>query len=329
MQKPQNKNLSMQLLSEEEIFNLVLPSDHPFRKLNNLLDWEEIVKPLRHLYSNKGRNGIDIIRGFKALIVQHWEDYSDREMEKALRENFAVKWFCGFTLSESTPDHSYFGSLRSRIGAENLARTFNKVNTILNNYGLFGNIFAVIDASAIISKVALWQERDRAISDGKKKLDNSVVSDYSKDKEAKWGAKGKNKIWFGYKKHNSIDMRYGLIRKVAVTPANVPDYKMAGDISEGNMAYFTDKGYDYKDVGNTLKMKGSYHCNIRKNNNKEKNFDLDRWRSKTRMPFEGAFAHKNRYTRFKGRVKVFMSCVLESIVHNLKKAVIYGPDLAI
>ena len=91
--------------SEEEIFNSVLPSDHPFRKLNVVLNWNKITKSLRKLYSDFGRNGFDIKKGFKTLIVQYWEDYSDREMEKALRENLAIKWFCSFGLTEKTPDH--------------------------------------------------------------------------------------------------------------------------------------------------------------------------------------------------------------------------------
>ena len=34
-----------------------------------------------------------------------------------------------------------------------------------------------------------------------------------------------NKHWYGYKRYVSVDMKSGLINKVAVTPANVPDDK--------------------------------------------------------------------------------------------------------
>lgn len=323
MQKPQNTNLPMLLSSENEIFNIAIPEAHAFRKLNKLINWSELVNPLRKLYKENGRRGIDIEKGFKAIVIQYWEDYSDREMEKALRENLAIKWFCGFSIQEETPDHSYFGELRKRIGADNLAKIFKKLNQTMESYGLMGNVFAVIDASSIISKTALWKERDRAISNGNKKLDNSVVSKYTSDKDARWGSKGKNKIWFGYKRHASIDVLHGLIRKVCVTGANVPDFRAVKNISERDRVYFMDKGYDYKEVELVLRSIGSYSSCIMRNNNKNKNFDLDRWKTKTRMPFEGIFSKLRKRTKFKGAVKVFQQCVMESIVHNLKKAVKY------
>lgn len=176
--------------------------------MNKIIKWNESVKPLRKLYSSKGDNGIDVRKGLKCLIVQFWEDYSDRQAEKALKENFAVKWFCEFSIGEATPDHSYLGKLRKRIGADRLARILIHINKELRKYGLFGNIFEVIDASAIVTKIALWKERDKAISEGEEKLNNKNVKKYAKDQEARWGVKGKDKVWIGYKRHVSIDTRH-------------------------------------------------------------------------------------------------------------------------
>jgi len=49
------------------------------------------------------------------------------------------------------------------------------VNAVLDSLGLFGNVFTFIDASTIISKTALWEERDRALRDGAEKLNNKNV----------------------------------------------------------------------------------------------------------------------------------------------------------
>jgi len=103
-------------------------ASHPFRKLNNIIDFDNLVEPLRKLYSDMGQTGVDIEKGFKALLVQFWEDYSDRQMEKAVRENIAIHWFCGFALTTDTPDHTYFCKLRGRIGTQRLAGVFNAVN---------------------------------------------------------------------------------------------------------------------------------------------------------------------------------------------------------
>src|SRR3989338_8969538 len=125
MQKHSNKTARMLLAAEEDIFNKLVKADDPFRKLNQIIDFAALLAPLRCLYSDLGQTGVDIEKGFKALLVQFWEDYSDRQMEKAVRENIAIRWFCGFNLTENTQDHTYFCKLRKRIGAKYLAIIFN------------------------------------------------------------------------------------------------------------------------------------------------------------------------------------------------------------
>lgn len=313
------------LQTESEIFEKIVPQNHPFRRLNALLDFGSLVKPLSSKYSSIGAVGLPIESGFKALLVQFWEDYSDREMEKCLRENIAVRWFCGFGLTDDTPDHSYFGKLRERIGTKALADLFRDINSEMERLGLFGNVFAFIDASTIITKTALWEERDRALKDGAEKLNNKNVKDYAADPEARWGAKGKNKIWFGYKRHHHVDMRYGLIKQVAVTPANVLDYKVLKNVCPKQGMVFTDKMYDCLEARSAIQRNGCAFGTIQKNNNKKKNRDLDGWRSKTRMPFEGTFSKLNHHARYRRQVKVLFQCFATAICHNLKKALTILP----
>jgi len=321
MVKRDNPTIKMITTNEEEILEKLVSADHPFRKLNEVVNFADIISPYYGLYSEIGAKGIDILKGFKCLLVQYWEDYSDRQMERALAENVAVKWFCGFELLAETPDHSYFSKLRQRLGAKNIADIFNRVNGILRNQGLFGDTFKFIDASAIITKSALWAERDRAIKDGLEKLDNAVVGKYAADREARWGAKSKNKIWFGWKRHCSVDMRFGLIDKLAVTPANVPDFRALEDICPRNQMVFMDKLYDTKKSDLILLANGCAAGTIRKNNNKNKNRGLDCWRSGARMPFEGTFSKLRKRTRYRGKLKVLFENFGLAICHNLKKAI--------
>lgn len=325
MVKEENKTLKLFTSTEEEIIEKMIKADHAFRKLKRLIDFEKLISPYRKLYSDTGAEGIDVIKGFKALLIQFWEDYSDREMEKVLEENVAVKWFCGFTLLEKTPDHSYFGKLRKRLETKNIADIFNSVNQNLREKGLFGDVFRFIDASAIVTKTALWEERDKAIASGEEKLNNQNVKNYAADKDARWGAKSKTNIWFGYKKHHNVDMRHGLIDKVAVTPANVPDPKVLKEIIVPNTMNFMDKIYDQKKSYQTLKANNCHSGIIKKINNKTKNKDLDRWKSKTRMPFEGTFSKLRKRAKFRSQVKVLFQCFSEAIVHNLKKAIVILP----
>src|SRR3989339_190341 len=322
-----NKTDKMLLTTEEEIFNKLVEANNPFRYLNEHFDFTELANLLVNCYSELGTTGIAIEKGFRALLIQFWEDYSDRQMERALRHNIEVRWFCGFGLTENTPDHSYFGKLRKRIGPEKLAEIFHKTNEAMKKKNLFGEVFTFIDASSIITKTALWEERDKAIADGQEKLNNAIVNNYTADKDAKWGAKSKNNIWFGYKRHNAVDMRHGLINKVAVTPANVPDYKAIKDIAPNQGMVFADKGYDYKDADEWIKANNCVPATLRKNNNKNKNFDLDSWRSKIRMPFESPFSKQRKRAKYRGQAKVTFQCLAEAMVYNLKKAIRILPQL--
>jgi IS5 family transposase len=321
MQTPSEKTEKILLATEEDVFKTIIGATHPFRKLNELIDFEKLVEPMRATYSTLGANGIDVCSGIKALLIQFWEDYSDREMEQAIKENLAVRWFCGFSLTEATPDHTYFCKLRKRIGTKRVEQFFKDVNAILDGYGLFGNVFTFIDASTIITKTALWEERDQAIKDGADKLDNSNVKNYAADKDARWGAKSKTKYWYGYKRNTAVDMRCGLIKKVAVTPANVLDFEAVEKIVPDQGAVFMDKGYDTKATDDVIKAHGCYAATIRKNNNKEKNPDLDSWHSKIRMPFEGTFSKMDKHARYRGLEKNGMQGFLQAVAYNLKKAI--------
>lgn len=82
------------------------------------------------------------------------EDLSDREMERYLSENLAAKWFCESGLEQSTPDHSYFGDFRRRIGTKGLMTLFSRVRKCLCTMGLIREVFTFVDASQLISKLS-------------------------------------------------------------------------------------------------------------------------------------------------------------------------------
>jgi transposase, IS5 family len=321
MQKRDTQTQKMLHATEKELFEKTVPLDHPFRELEKLVNFSELVEPLRGFYQTLGRTGVDVEKGFRALIVQFWEDLSDRQMESAVQSNMAVRWFCKFSLDEDTPDHTYFCKLRKRLGTKRIADIFKKINKILEGYGMFGNVFTFVDASAIITKKALWEERDKAIAEGQETLNNLNVEKYAKDKDAKWGRKSKTKVWFGYKRHEAVDTRYGLKKKVVVTPANVLDYEVMKSVCPDQGMVLMDKLYDVGVADKWVQAKGCHAATIRKKNNKQKNRDLDRWRSSVRMPFEGAFSKTRKRAKFRGLEKVTMQCFFEAICHNLKKAV--------
>jgi hypothetical protein len=89
-----------------------------------LIDFEKLLKPIEETYSKKGRPSEPLTRGFKGLLLQFWQDLSDRELMNYLQDSNSAKWFCGYRIDEEVPTHSYFNKLRGRIGTDRLTPDF-------------------------------------------------------------------------------------------------------------------------------------------------------------------------------------------------------------
>ena len=188
-------------------------------------------------------------------------------------------------------------------------------------------VFNFVDASHLISKANLWKERDKAIKAKYDKLNNKVLPKVAHDKEARIGCTGKNKYWYGYKKHVLVDMQSGLINRVAITPANVPDSKGLKLICPSQGAIYADKGYCSSTAENIAKYNSCHLAAIKKNNMRSKNKDLDKWRKKLRSPYERVFAHERKRTRYIGVVKNQFSAFMDAICFNLKRLVCLKENL--
>ena len=250
------------------------------------------------------------------------EDISDRELERYIQENNAAKWFCNFGLTERTPDHSVFSRVRKRIGTNKLSQIFSLLKDQLKEQRLMSEVFTFVDASHLIAKANLWEERDAVIKKKYDKLNNETLPKVAKDKQAKIGCKGSNKYWYGYKTHKSVDMQSGLINKVAITPANVTDNKGFKHVCPNGGAAFADKGYCLEDSQRAAKIKNVHLVAIKKNNMKDKNKDLDRWVSKIRSPYERVFSKDNKRVRYVGIAKNQFAEFMKAICFNLRRVTV-------
>lgn len=307
--------------------DLVAP-DHEYRKFIKLWSFKHAEQLLGSLESDGNYKGYGLFRIFKCLLLQFMEDISDRELERFIRENNAAKWFSGFDLGESTPDHSVFGRVRNKIGTSRLSEIFANLRNQLKAQGLISEVFTFVDATHLIAKANLWQERDKAIALKYEKLNNESLPKVAHDKQARIGAKSKNKFWYGYKQHTSVDMQSGLINKVAITPANVTDAQGFKHVAPNSGAVYADKGYCVEPCKITAKRKNIHLAAIKNNNMKDKNKDKDKWYTKLRSPYEHVFSQRNKRTRYVGIAKNQFATFMSSICFNLKRLVVINvPDL--
>ena len=303
----------------------LVPSDHMYRRFLGLWKFDTAAKRLNKIEKDNNYKGYGSLRLFKCLVLQFMEDLSDRELKKYLQENNAAKLFCGFELTEPTPNHTVFTRVRARIGTEKLSRLFSDLRDQLQNQGYMNEVFSFVDATHLISKANLWKERDKAIKKKYDKLNNEVLPKVAHDKQARIGCKGKDKYWYGYKKHASVDMQSGLINKVAVTPANVPDADGLKNVCPSQGAIYTDKGYCGKKAKRAAAKRQCHLAAIRKNNMLDKNKDQDRWYTKIRAPYERVFSQQNKRVRYVGVSKNQFATFMEAICFNLKRLAALDP----
>lgn len=302
---------------------------HELWDIHNTVNLSALEYRLKDLETELGRHGYGLDVGVKCLFLQFMYDLSDRQLERELRFNIAYKWFCGFTAFEQTPDHSFFGRFRERVGTQRIGKLFKAIVNKAKEKHLVRGVFHFADATAIITKNTTWAERDKAIKEGEDALNNANVKKYSADPQARFGCKGKSKFWFGYKGHVGVDMGSGLIECAALTPANVSDQAAFKSICprEGQMV-FGDKAYCLKPAQLAMAIRGAVSGAILKHNMIRKNKDLDRWRSSVRAPFEGVFSKFEKRARYRGHAKVQFQFFMDAIVHNIKRLVsIHSPPL--
>ena len=302
------------------IIDDLVPKEHAYRKLKGLIDFDRIIKSVKIKNSELGAIGYGLTRLIMCLILQFMEDISDREMERFIAENVAGKWFCNFTLAEKTPDYSLFCKFRAKLGCKQISNIFEEVRNQLTEKGYLPEVFTFIDATALTSKLSLWEEKDKSIQDGYDKLNNENLPKYTNDKDVRIGSKSKNKFWVGYKKHVSVDTQSGMINKVAVTKANVTDADGLKHVCPKTGAVLADKGY----VGaiDIIKAKGAHPMVILRNNMKTKNTDKDRWITGLRSPYEGTFSKQNKRVRYMGQVKNQAAEFLYAVAFNFRRLLV-------
>ena len=295
---------------------------HELWDIKKAISCSSLVYRIKDIETQTGRSGYGADVGLHCLYLQFHYDLSDREMEQRLRFDIAFKWFCGFSAFEKTPDHSYFGRFRQAVGTRRIGKLFKIIVNKSKNAGVIRPVFQFVDATTIITKNTTWTERDQALNEGEKTLNNTNVKTFSADPHDRFGCKGRSKFCFGYKGHIGVDMSSGLIESAAVTPANVSDQAGFKHIcpKDGQMV-FADKAYCLKPAQIAMAIRGAVSAAILKNNMRGKNKDLDRWRSSVRAPFEGVFSKFKKRARYRGYAKVQFQFFMDAIVHHVKPLV--------
>jgi transposase len=161
--------MSMRQHSEERQTDLWIPASvvakspgHPFyRRLNRILRQRGFDRHVEGLcakfYAEKmGRPGIAPGVYFRMLLVGYFEGLdSERGIAWRCADSLGLREFLGFTLAESTPDHSSLSIIRRRLDLATHQEVFRWVLTTLGEAGLLKGRTIGVDATTLEANAAL------------------------------------------------------------------------------------------------------------------------------------------------------------------------------
>src|SRR6202162_2274465 len=115
----------------------LVPQDHFYRHLERSLDLSFVREFVQGTYAGIGRPSVDPVVFFKLQLVMFFEDIrSERLLMRHAADRLSVRWYIGYDLSESLPDHSSLTRIRERYGVEIFRRFFEKIVELCQAAGL-------------------------------------------------------------------------------------------------------------------------------------------------------------------------------------------------
>jgi transposase len=136
--------------------NQLVPSDHLVRRLAEVLDLSWIRKATTSAYSHTGRPSIDPVVIAKMMLLGFLYNVpSERQLAREIQVNLAYRWYLGYDLDESVPNHSVLSKARRRLGVEFFERLFGYVLTRCNKEGLISGENLLIDSTIVQADASL------------------------------------------------------------------------------------------------------------------------------------------------------------------------------
>jgi transposase len=225
----------------------LLPDDHILVRVDRVLDLSWLREEVADLYClDNGRPGIDpevairlMLAGLLLGIVH------DRRLLREAQVNLAIRWFIGYGLHETLPDHSSLTRIRQRWGVARfkalLSRTVQACMAAKIATGEVVHIDAtliranvswdaVVDAhaNAVLAEMGDPKGTDQVPGESpdreKPERDEKARRICRTDPEASLGKGGRvPRVEPAYKQHTAVDAKQGVILAVEVTTGGIHD----------------------------------------------------------------------------------------------------------
>lgn len=313
----------------------------PLKALNQVVDWSIFAPTLVEATLVKtpkgpgGRPPYSPILLFKILILQRLYNLSDDQAEYQINDRLSFMRFLELDMSDKVPDAKTIWHFRETLTKAGVAdELFHVFRRHLETQGIITHSGSIVDASFVDRrKQNMSKEQSEAVKRGEIPQEWQGEAKAKKNKlrqtdlDARVGVKYHTRH-IGYKMHNKVDADSKCVVDVVVTPANVADAKVIGElVNETDKVVYADKGYYGKKVAEQLPdtVKNEIHERANRNHPlsaeaKERN----RHRSGTRALVEHVFGTmkynmKCGVLRCVGAMRAKMQILLLCLTYNMKR----------
>ena len=237
----QSRQMAMVFVDIESL----IPETHLLRKIERMVSFNFIYDLLAPYYPATGRPSVDPVSMFKMLLIGYlYGIKSERRLVEEVQLNIAYRWFCGFELDDTIPNHSTFSKTRTRKWQQSdlFQKAFYEIVKQCIDSGLIDGEAMAADGSYIPANVSResWinveieveqsmqsylDSLDEELSNqpGFKKPPTEIVrkcrTTSQTDPDSGYINHG-SKRGIGYLMEATVDCKHGILTGVDVYPAN-------------------------------------------------------------------------------------------------------------
>jgi transposase len=217
----------------------LIPGDHILKQVDKILDLSWLRGEVSDTYNEAmGRPSIDPESALRLMLAGYFQGIvHDRKLMREAQVNLAIRWFAGFRLDETLPEHSSLTKIRQRWGSERFKKIFQKTVQMCIEAGLVNGETVHIDSTLIRADVS-WESLTTEYAE--KTLKENQLEDDSNEHISRTGKPKKrsttdpdatlttsshnSRMEPSFKQHTVVDDLCGVILDVETT---------TGEASEG------------------------------------------------------------------------------------------------
>jgi len=149
------KRFSPKLFYNLSLEDLV-PEDHIVRRFDSLISMDFLYEETKPYYSHTGQPSVDPVVLFKMMLLGYlFGISSERRLAGEIRVNMAFRWYLGYDLDESTPNHSVLSKARRRFPEKVFAGFFDHVVELCLKAGLICGETVHVDSTLVKANASL------------------------------------------------------------------------------------------------------------------------------------------------------------------------------